>query len=143
MNNDFLKKIFFLVFVVSVIGMASCDNDDDGDNPVNALIGTWNVTAVQATGANIGTVDATVSGTIKFNADGTGQESYSWTAFGVTRQESNGFTWISTSSTITFDPGDVDQTIWDREINESDQQRGSFETIVDGEMVTLRITLSK
>lgn len=137
---------FFFLLSLSLLAF-SCDNDDDDDGgseppTTNNLVGTWDVTSIVAL-SGTQEIDAEVSGTIKFNADGTGQESYSWTALGVSVQENNGFTWQSTSNTITFDPGDVDQTVWSRLINEEDRQRGSYVSTIEGQNVTITITLEK
>lgn len=122
--------------------LSSCSSDDDGGGSVNPLVGTWNVSEIQASNVSTGSVDAVVSGTITFNADGTGQQNYSWTALGATVNESSAFTWVSSSSTITFDPGDVDQTIWTRLENTANRQRGKYQRIEDGEVIDITITIT-
>lgn len=143
MVNSKWSSVCFTFVLGVMLMISSCSSDDDGGGNVNPLIGTWNVTEIQASSANVGTVDAVVSGTITFNADGTGQQNYAWTALGVTVNEGNTFTWVSSSSTITFDPGDVDQTIWTRLENTANRQRGKYQRIEDGQVIDITITITK
>lgn len=111
--------------------LISCSKDEDGtdDNPMigNNLTGTWQVVKIVGQHASFGTEEATdVTGTIRFNDNGTGKENYSFRVMDVPVFENDDFTWISTSSQIVTDPGESSEQTWTRLVNTSSKQEARY-----------------
>ncbi len=136
-----------LMMVFPLMSMMACSDDDSAPGDANVLVGTWNVDLIQVSGSigGIGISETvTPTGTITFNSDFTGKENYSYNVPGIGNiTENDNFTWRSSAATITFDPGDVDESVWTREINEQNRQRGKYTESETGEGLAITITISK
>jgi hypothetical protein len=109
-----------LLFVLSVLLLASCGDDDDPTGPVNNnLVGTWDATAIQLTSvANPGTVVELISqganGRLVLQSNG--DFGLSVGIPGETTEFGNG-TWSSTDVlTLYFGEGDIQGT-WQFDID--------------------------
>lgn len=138
-----LMNARWLLCLGALLLFTSCEKEQKDPDPTNTLVGTWDVTAGKLESPSLGELDAVTNGTITFRADGTGQESYSYTAAGLTFSENNPFTWISTPSTIVFDGGTSSESVWVRLVNESDEQQGTYTIVQNGEILTITVTLNK
>ncbi|MBX2871660.1 MAG: hypothetical protein KTR30_06160 [Saprospiraceae bacterium] len=138
-----LMNVRFVLCIGTFLFFTACEKTQEDPDPTNTLVGTWDVSAGKLQSPSLGEFDAVTSGTITFRANGTGQENYDYTVAGFTFSENNPFTWISTPTTIVFDGGTSDETVWVRELDQTNEQRGAYTIIQDGEIRTISVTLTK
>ena len=105
-------NIKFLVFalVASMACMASCKKDSDTVNvETDSLVGLWGVdeggALVYVEGNLLADVEITTGGTLKFNADGTGEADFSITFMGETDEAKGPFTWERDGFELIIDKG--------------------------------------
>ena len=90
-----MKKLLLLTTIFLVF---ACSKDDNSNNGVDPLIGTWSGTQSYSEEIEGETITASVEVTFTFNADGSGTEVFSYTFEGETETETEPTTWSNTSS---------------------------------------------
>lgn len=134
--------MFAFVLLGSAMSFSSCDDEADPE-PLEDLIGTWTVDAIQATVGQTSN-DAEGFGTITFNADNSGSRDYTFTTLGNTLNQIDGFTWDDSTEgelTITNSNGGVET--WTRSVDTSSAQEMSVNVNINGITTVLDFTLSK
>jgi hypothetical protein len=90
-----MKKIkYLLILVVAVMVSVSCSNDD-GDDDVNALVGTWEFTEFDD--------GDEITVTVTFKANYTGTIVAVVTFDGESETENDGFTWDTDGNKLTME----------------------------------------
>ena len=110
-----MKKILYPLFIFSILFTIGCEDEKETD-PVNPLIGVYNMTSVSIT------IQSSPSQTLTFNHDGTdnylvfilGDDGvYSLQGKIDGDDGSEGGTWSDTGNKLTLIPSDGDTEIWD------------------------------
>ena len=110
-----MKKILYPLFIFSILFTIGCEDEKEKD-PVNPLIGVYNMTSVSIT------IQSSPSQTLTFNHDGTdnylvfilGDDGvYSLQGKIDGDDGSEGGTWSDTGNKLTLIPSDGDTEIWD------------------------------
>ena len=110
-----MKKLLYSLLTLSILFTIGCEDEKETD-PVNPLIGVYNMTSVSIT------VQSSPSQTLTFNHDGTdnylvfilgddGVYSLQGKIDGLDGSE--GGTWSDTGNKLTLIPSDGDTEIWD------------------------------
>ncbi len=105
------SRLVTIAVAASTLWLTAACGDDGPTGSSNPLVGTWNATSFIFDGFDI--IDAGATASLTFAADGTS----SFTVTGDTNMifcegtadcvETD--TWVSTSTTVTLDPGGVDE----------------------------------
>ena len=93
-----IKYLFVMFFAVVLSVSCSGDDDSSSDTSANALLGTWETIDVQEG------IEYDI--TITFNANNSGTTIMTSTFEGVTKTESDTFTWSTDGNKLTIN-GDV------------------------------------
>lgn len=128
-------------FTFVLILASGCTKD-----AVEILEGSWNITKASIEQDVLGKLEATqTSGTVNFNADGTGSLNYSFSAEGLSASSSGPFTWSATTDRITLNGGTTEEVIWTRLENKTKKQVVSFtdSDTQQGGTITITLTLEK
>lgn len=124
--------ISFFLFI-TVACFVSCKDKSQLDA---ALFGTWNVTKVQGQqyvngAAGLLLTDNSPTGYVRFDEDGTGEQNYSFSIFGVTYPNVNDFYWEADAAEIRIDRFNAPDLIWRRITNEAKKQEATYNTVID------------
>lgn len=118
-----IRRLAAVIVALTLPFALSCGDDNDGTTGPNgqgsALVGTWNATSFVAEGTDF--VDTGITFTITLNDNGTyslavsGDTLGAFCDSGTSCSDSGSFE--STSTTLTFDPGTVDEAAFDYSIS--------------------------
>lgn len=127
-----MKNTFLILVSALVLTLPACNKDKLDE----VLFGTWNVTAVEGQYYLNGNAGATVqgqnvTGTVKFNSNGTGEQNYSFSAFGSNQSHTGAFTWESSDDEIIILQSGEPDLIWTRVTNQSNLQVATYNVVVD------------
>ena len=95
-----MKKLLLLTSLF--LAFAFSKDDDNGNNSIDPLIGTWSGTQSFSEEIDGETITASVEVTMTFNADGRGTQVYTFTFEGETEIEREPTTWSNSSSNPNF-----------------------------------------
>ena len=95
-----MKKLLLLTSLF--LAFAFSKDDDNGNNSIDPLIGTWSGTQSFSEEIDGETITASVEVTMTFNADGRGTQVYTFTFEGETEIETEPTTWSNSSSSPNF-----------------------------------------
>ncbi len=126
MNMRTVLCAFVLFFI------ASCDKANDR----NVLIGQWDVTQVKGVLYLNGSalppiIDSSPTGYVKFNANGTGEQNYSFSVLGQSYPNTGSFVWTADEHAITIQRVNEPDLVWRRNINEADKQEATYNIVVN------------
>jgi hypothetical protein len=135
---------FLFIFVSLAILIHSCGKDNKENDP--QLVGTWNVVKVEGqqyfnSSPGIYLADNNPTGYIKFEADGKGEQNYSFTLFGTNYPQNSSFRWYSSATTINIKRINDSDLVWNRVLSQENKQVASYDIPVDAS-TTIRYTLT-
>ena len=129
-----MKTKLILLMAFATLTFNGCSEDDDLDS---GLFATWQVTKVEGLYyynniATIPVADNSPTGTVEFNADGTGYQSYSYQFGGNTYPNVGSFSWESTDDQIIIDRLNDPDMVWERITKLTNKQVAKYTIVVDG-----------
>ena len=129
-----MKKQFLILLTFISMIASGCGNDENLDE---SLFATWQVTKVEGLYyynniATIPVADNSPTGTVEFNADGTGYQSYSYQFGGNTYPNVGSFSWESTDDQIIIDRLNDPDMVWERITKLTNKQVAKYTIVVDG-----------
>lgn len=125
-----LRTLFGIALVTFGINGCTKENLD------SRLFATWQVTKVEGLYYynNVPTIpvsDNNPSGTVKFESDGTGYQSYTFQLVGNTYQQVGAFVWEADDNEIRVDRQDEPDMVWTRVTNLTNKQVATYTIVVD------------
>jgi len=126
-----MRTVFLMTVLLMMHLLSGCDPGIDKD-----LIGTWNVTRVEAVFVNSGTnstavVDEDPTGTVIFRRNGTGEQDYYYTVAGTQSHQTGSFRWSATDETIYIERDNEPDMEWTRVVNQENRQVATYRILVN------------
>jgi len=128
------KRSLFILPLLPCLFIVACGKESSSLDVV--LFGTWNVTKVQGQQYNDGSpglllTDNNPSGYVRFDDDGTGEQNYTYTLFGVAYPNTGEFVWESNEAEIIIKRFAQPDLVWRRITNEANRQEAVYRTVVN------------
>ena len=132
----FLKTLkFAAALMFFTLLLSSCQDDD----PYANLTGTYTLSSSTVDGASAGPV----SGTLRFNANKTGEIDITYVAGNTQYTLEGGFNFTADDTQIILNPGASDEEKWKRVEDEKNKQSFAFDVTQAGDVKGVVLTFTK